>query len=445
MFKNLNLETKIVCLIILTIGFQQFPVLRVGGSFKIYELFAISLLLISLFGLRRIRFVSLLKFYAFGFFVLSPTISLICSYIFLDYPSGFYNKYLAANSFKFNYWIFPALQLLYMFFNYVVFYTIAEAKKLFEVFDKVVVTLVWIASGIALYSLFAMFVVDIVSKLPDFLQNKQEFKFRSTGLSQEPSFYVLFQTWIVLIVFYSKRLFSRPAWLCFFILNLISLLFTFSTTLVALILIIGLSFFILKNPIKIKLGLLAAILLVCLVVYIILLNSSNWNYIETFFINKLTNFFSAPQHTLDSGSFRSYTTRIGLAIFKDFPFFGVGVGNSVYYMYLYEHKMGILVFGEKLFAGSFPQNSFSIVMSEQGIFGALFFLALLGRMFWEFWKYRNRDSFSRMFFMGYLFNIAALMTIAPIYSLFIWVFPAVGMGYLHYNFKNNDETADQNR
>lgn len=443
MFKHLNLETKIVCLIILTIGFQQFPVIRVGGSFKIYELFAIALLMISLFSLRQIRFVTMLKFYAFGFFVLSPAISLLLSYLFLDYPSGFYNKYLAASSFKFNYWIFPALQLMYMFFNYVVYYSITEAKKLFEVFDKVLIALIWIGTGIALYSLFAMFIVDVISKLPEFLQNKQEFKFRSTGLSQEPSFYVLFQTWIVLIIFYAKKLFSKTTWIGLFTVNLISLVFTFSTTLVALILIIGLSFFILKNPIKIKLTLLAGIVVLSLVVYVILLNSSNWNYIETFFINKLTNFFSAPRHTMDSGSFRSYTTRIGLAIFKDFPFFGVGVGNSIYYMYIYEHKMGILVFGEKLFAGSFPQNSFSIVLSEQGILGGLFFAALLGKMFLEFWKYRNRDEFSRMFFIGYLFNIAALMTIAPVYSLFIWVFPAVGMGYINYNFKSNYELEHQ--
>jgi O-antigen ligase len=331
--------------------------------------------------------------------------------------------------------VFPVLQLIYMFFNYVVFYSIIEARKIYELFNRLVKLMVWIGTGIAIYSLFAMFVVDVVAKLPEFLQNKKEFLMRSTGLSQEPSFYVLYQTWLVLFVFYSKNLFNKWTWFLLLGLNIISLVFTFSTTLVALILIIGLSFFILKNPLKIKLLLLGGIAVSTLVVYVILLNSSNWDYIETFFINKLTNFFSSPDHTLDSGSFRSFTTRIGFAIFGQYPLFGVGVGNSIYYMYQFENKMGIIVFGERLFAGSFPQNAFSIVLSEQGIFGVLFFMLLLGKMFVEFWKFRNYDNYSRMFFIGFLFNVAALMTIAPIYSLFIWVFPALGIGYINHKIK----------
>jgi hypothetical protein len=441
MLKNLNFQSKIVCLIILTVGLQQFPVIRVGGSFKVYELLAILLLVINLFGIKQIRFVSILKFYALGFFVLSPAISLLLSYTFLDYPTGFYNRYPDAESFKFNYWVFPVLQLIYMFFNYVVFYSIIEARKIFEIFNRLVKLIIWIGSGIAIYSLFAMFIMDVVAKLPGFLQNKQEFIMRSTGLSQEPSFYVLYQTWVVLFVFYSKQLFHKWTWILLLSLNVISLVFTFSTTLVALILIIGLSFFIFRNPLKIKLALLGCIAVSALVIYVILLNSSNWDYIETFFINKLTNFFSAPDHTMDSGSFRSFTARIGLAIFGEYPLFGVGVGNSIYYMYQFENKMGIVVFGERLFAGSFPQNAFSIVLSEQGVFGVLFFILLLAKMFMEFRKYRNYNNYSRMFFIGFLFNIAALMTIAPIYSLFIWVFPALGIGYINHRIKY-EQVAD---
>ena len=80
---------------------------------------------------------------------------------------------------------------------------------------------------------------------------------------------------------------------------------------------------------------------------------------ETLFLNKATNFFYAPDHTLDSGSFRSYTGRIGWEIFYNQPLLGVGVGNSVYYMHLYEFKMGIVNFGDTLSLGIFPQNLYA--------------------------------------------------------------------------------------
>ena len=437
MFKQLNIETKLVCLIIFTIGMQQFPVIRVGGSFKIYELLAMCLLFISLFSLSKVRFINFFQLYAFGFFVLSPVLSLLYAYIILDYPNGFFLKYPGAvESFKFNYWVFPILQLIYMCFNFATINYIVKSEKLFGIFKRVLKITIWIGAVIALYSIFAMFVVDIIAKLPSFIQFKQEYQFRSSGLSQEPSFYVLYQAWVVFIAFYSKKLFSNLTWIGLFSINAIALLFTFSTTLVALILVILMTFFFLKNPPKIKIFILVGLALFIGGLYILLLNSSNYNYLETFFINKLANFFSAPQHTLDSGSYRSYTTRIGFEIFKKYPLFGVGVGNSIYYMYLFQNKMGILVFGERLFAGSFPQNGFSMVLSEQGIVGGVFFLLFLIKMFLEFWKYRNHDNYCRMFFIGYLFNVAALMTIAPLYSLFIWIFPALGIGYIKHIVKD---------
>lgn len=427
---KLGLQTKILCLIIFLIGFQQFPVIRAGGSFKIYELLAIGLLGLSLLKKTKSRNYLIVQLLALGLFVLSPLLSFIISYSVLDYPVGFFNTYSQTDSFKFNYYIYPALQMTYMFFNYTVFAAFMTTDTLYKIFERILKICIYIGTAIALYSLFAMFAYDVVANLPEFIQNKHEYGFRSTGLSQEPSFYMLYQTWIVLIIFSTKKLFSKYTWFFFFLINLISLLLTFSTTLIALVLILFFSFFILKYPIKTKIWLGMSSILAVLAIYLVLSNSSNWAYFESFFINKITNFFTAPDHTLDSGSFRSFTTRIGYAIFKDYPLSGVGVGNSIYYMYLYEGKMGILVFGERLFPGSFPQNSFSIVASEQGIFGICVFIGFLLKMLHLFWQYRNYNSYCRMFFIGYLFNIAALMTIAPIYSLFLWLFPALGIGYI---------------
>jgi hypothetical protein len=438
--KRFDLETRLTCLIIFTIGCQQFPIIRIGGSFKLYELFAICLLFLNLFSVSkdRLRF-SKISFFVFGVFIISPAISYIHSLIFLPYPEGFYRTYSkTASSFKFNYSIFPALQLLYMFFNYRVFESITKSVKLYFSFERIVRACIWIGTIIAFYSFFAMFFVDIIAKLPEYLQNKTPYHFRSSGLSQEPSFYVLYQTWIVLFIFYSKKLFSKSLWTILMIINGISLLLTISTTLVALILILVGSFFVLKNSFKIKIGLFILLCFLATLIYLVIMSTSSGPLIEALFINKLTNFFSAPEHTLDSGSFRSYTARIGVAIFKQYPVFGVGVGNSVYYMHLYGDKMGIVIFGETLFAGSFPQNTFSMVLSEQGILGGTFLFLLLFQLIKEFWKYRNYDTYCRMFFIGFLFNVASMITIAPIYSMFLWVFPALGIGYIRNVIKVTD-------
>lgn len=429
-FRYLDLKSKIVILIILFIGFQQFPVIRAGGSFKLYELLALCLLGISLFQVRTVK--ENLKFlrYPYLFFVVSPIISFFLALIFLEYPYGFYRQYLETDSFKFNYYIYPILQMIYMFFNYAVFSAILRTKKIYNFLPIIFKYSIYIGTMIALYSLFAMFFFDPISKLPAIIQNKHEYLFRSVGFSQEPSFYILYQTWIVLLVFYSRKFFSHYVWILIFSVNLLSLVFTFSTTLISLVLILFLTLFIFKSSAKKKIFIGAFMVFSLFAILYSLNGSSNWEYFESFFINKITNFFSSPDHTLDSGSFRSYTSRIGIAIFKDYPIAGVGVGNSIYYMYVYENKMGIILFGETLFAGSFPQNAFSIVLSEQGVFGIAFLIALLVKIGSIFWKYRSYDNYCKMFFIGYLFTLSSMISIAPVYSLFIWVFPAVGLGYI---------------
>lgn len=139
---------------------------------------------------------------------------------------------------------------------------------------------------------------------------------------------------------------------------------------------------------------------------------------------------------MDSGGFRSYTTGIGIKIFLDHWLTGVGVGNSIYYMHIYENRMGIISFGETLQPGSFPQNLFSIVLSEQGIIGGLLLIGFLFSCLRKFWRFRNNSKYNNMFLIGALFNITAMLTIAPEYSLFLWVFFALGLGYVkHINIK----------
>ena len=97
--------------IIVLIGFQQFPVLRIGGSFKIYELLSILLLL----KFVTIKPKTFLMIVVWTLFVFSPVLSLLNAYLFQSIPYDFFIRYPEAlHSFKFNNPFFSLLQLLYM-------------------------------------------------------------------------------------------------------------------------------------------------------------------------------------------------------------------------------------------------------------------------------------------------------------------------------------------
>ncbi|MFS2190410.1 hypothetical protein ACCC92_27300, partial [Mucilaginibacter sp. Mucisp84] len=118
LIKERNFKDSIVVLMLLLIGFQSFPIIKVGGVFKIYELLALTLLFIEMVCIDKFKFANSTSIAACCFFVVSPLISYFYSNIFLGYPSGFFHHYPDAESFKFNYYVFPFLQLIYMFFNF---------------------------------------------------------------------------------------------------------------------------------------------------------------------------------------------------------------------------------------------------------------------------------------------------------------------------------------
>ena len=418
--------------IIILIGFQQFPVLRIGGSFKVYEFLSILLLL---------KYVSVkpktpLVIIVWALFVFSPIVSFLNAFLFQNIPYDFFVRYPEAlHSFKFDNPLFPLLQLVYMIFNYSVFSHIYYNDEIFENFEKLKKKVVVVGTFIAIYSIIACFTVDVITLLPNFVQNKTVYNFRSSGLSQEPSFYVLYQVWIVLYACYSRSSFSKIMWILIIVINVTSLILTFSTALLALLGVVLLIPFIFKSALKYKILVLSILVVTCIVGYIILVNLGIYNLFESLFINKAQNFFLSPEHTLDSGSFRNYTGRIGLEIFKDNPWCGVGVGNSVYYMHPFEYKMGIVAFGETLGLGIFPQNLYSCVLAEQGILGGIFLFLLIFYILRVLWKNRNTSPYGRMFFIGGIFNVSVMFSVSVVYSLFIWLFLAISMGYYRYSKK----------
>ena len=427
-------ETRhyLLFLIVLLIGFQQFPVLRIGGSFKLYEILSIILLLVNVLSFKRSFSKSYINIFAFCFFVLSPLISILAAYFIVGYPKAFYEYYLGTDSIKFNYYIFPILQVFWMFFNYSTFSSLINSVGFYLNFEKILKAIVIMGSIIAVYSIIAMFTVDVITLLPTYIQFKRPYYLRSSGLSQEPGGYVLYQAWVCLITFYSGKLFSKVTWIFLVILNTISLIFTFSTTLIAFFGIVFLAIFILRTTTTVKLVSIISFILLVSLIYVLVVETNNVWYFNTFFVDKINNFFEPSHHTLDSGSFRSYTSKIGIEIFKDNVLFGVGVGNSIYHMFPFEFKMGIEIFGERLHPGSFPQNLFSIVLSEQGLIGFIPFLLLFFSLFFKFFFSRNKSRLHQMFFIGALFNLFTFLSVSPQYSLFIWLFLGLGIGYLNY-------------
>ncbi len=439
--KPTELKTKTIALlaasIIALVGFQQFPVIRMGGSFKIYEMLAIILIASIPFSTFQLKRNSLINQSAFLFFVLSPVLSYIISLIEFPYPYKFFDYYPQVDSFKFNYYVYPFLQLIYMFLNYAVIATIINTDRLYEYFPLILKICILIGTCIALYSLMAMFIADPIADLPKFIQYKKKYHFRSQGLSQEPSFYVLYQGWIFLFCLYSRKLFSPVFWSSLTIINLLALVLTLSTTLLGFFASILLSIFLLRNSFATR-----AIVVISICVFIALVNFFliKYHYHEVFtsyFVDKINNFVTSPTNTIGSGGFRNYTARIGFEIFKTAKLSGVGVGNSIYYMFPYEFRMGIIIFGERLFPGVFPQNLYTLVLCEQGIIGFFFLLTFLAACFHLFWKNRNESGYHKMFFIGFLFNLIALVSVHPQYSLFLWVYISFGIGYVFYYKKRN--------
>lgn len=432
MFKNSNITTRLLCLILLFIGFQQFPVLRIGGSLKFYEICAIIYLFLIILTLKTKIPKLNIVYYLLLFFIVSPILSYLVALMFVPFPYGFYNRYPGAISFKFNHYLFPLLQLLYMFFNGAVIIGIIRSTFIFQNLEKILKYSILIGTCISLYSLFSMFVYDFVLHLPTFIQNKTKYDFRSSGFSQEPSFYVLYQGWICLITYYCRKLFTVNYWRIILAINALSLILSFSTMIVALLFLILFSVFLFNTPLKTKLRTVFALGVMLVIGAFTITYLNRWELFNLLFITKIQSFVSAPLHTMDSGSFRTYTSGIGFRIFNDYPVTGVGVGNSIYYMYLYEFKMGIKLFGERLAAGSFPQNTFSSVLSEQGLFGGTFLTLILYYIIKQTWLHRNESDLNRMFFIGSGFNIITMLTVTPVYSLYLWVFMALAINYIHH-------------
>ena len=421
-------KIDILLLIFFFIGCQQFPIVRIGGPIRVYEL--LGLLLLVRYGIQKPK--DMVTWGMFIMFVLSPILSYLHSW-FVDIPISYYRRYPeAVDSFKFGGRTYSCFQMLFSIVSYCVACNIVYSKNLWVRFDKWIRTLIKIGVVISIIGLIDAFVFNPIAMLPSFVQNVGEYKGRNNGLFLEPSMYVLYQTWMVLFSYVYRKKFKGNHGKIFLWINAISLLATLSSSLAAFAVVLLSMPFVFKASIKTRLSIifgLAAFVLMIIVVAEQLGLSDTLQYVLYY---KIENFFTPADHTMDSGAFRNFTSRVGLEIFKDHPLLGVGVGNSPFFMHLYEGKMGIVTWGEGLSMSTMPQSFYACLLAEQGILGGLGFSLLLIGTIHKVWKYRNCGNLGKIFYLGVLVNFGVLFTVPIIYSMYLWVFMALALSYYQF-------------
>lgn len=428
-----TLENKISYIILLVIGFQAFPVLSLGGSyFKFYELLGLIMLFI---GFRIDKNVFLKA--CFAYFVICPFVSLLWGWGYMGYPYHYFTRYAhapEAHSLKMNYYVFPVFALIFMFANYAVMRTIFRDDWLYVNIGRALKALVKVGTVISFFSLLAMVGLNVKHLLPIFdAANSDYGGMRSLGFSKEPSTYVVFQTWIVLFAVATKGLFKRRTWRMIMLLNVASLVFTFSSAIVAFALVAAVSpLLIFKSSKKMKVAaiIIVAVLIIggfAVITYLGLTDSLIYIYQD-----KIEHFFSPSDHTTDSGAFRNLTSRIGYKIWVLSPIFGVGVPMSTYYMHLFENKMGIATWGEEIGPMHFPQNAYSQTLAELGVCGFVALCFMLFIVVKHLWKLRRKDRLVPYLLMGVVCNMAYLFSNATLYSFYLWIFIAFSAGYCFY-------------
>ena len=441
--KNLGQKTSLTVLILLLIGFQQFPVLYVGGSLKVYEVFGLFLLISYGIKFRKDFLVTLM----YLFFVISPLASLLSFYLFDDVGSYYRIYPQTLKSFRYNIYIFPVLQLLFMITNYTVLYNLYYSREIYKRFDDIIRGIVIIGTGIAVYSIIAMVTGDPISHLPQVIQNKHVYEFRSSGLSQEPSSYILYQGWIVLLCWFSRGAFSKKKWIAMLSINVISLLLTFSSTLVLFAGVVGLTIF-LFSRFRMKVVYLAVFVGMLYASYMFFSKFVDVEVLNYALVQKVEDFIIGKEDAGGSGGFRHYESSLGWIIFKENPYLGVGVGNSNYFMHLADKKSDIIPMDEQLNETSFPPNTFASVFAEQGILGGGIFLLMLFVILRRAWKSIG-FRYGKIFFTAIVFNIGCLVVIAPQYSMYLWVYMFMAMGYYRAEKRRlllnllNDENCDR--
>lgn len=436
--KKENFIFNVISLMFFFVFYQQVMVINFGGSFKIYEFLAGLLLLLYLFSNKK-KIYGKFSLILFIFFIIGPILGNIMN-IFLIDSFGYYNRFpKAQNVMRFNSIFSPIFTYIYYLLCWITINYIIGNKKVYENREKVIKIFLISGTIISIYSLYGMVGVnilglpDIVPSFIDFRNSQPEFQIRPAGFSAEPGIYVLVLMWLNLYLIYYKNLFSKMVTRIMLILN-ISVFFLTLSSMIVPVIITTLFFYIFTSKFVKKIKMIVYGILFFILVMFMVEKSTNKDFLYYSFYYKLKEFVIPPTNTLNSGAYRNYTSRIGLEIFKESPLWGIGPGNSYFYMWKHEYRMGIENFGERLQYSSAPQNSHVMILAEMGIFGyILFILFYISYIFIVFIKVKKSSSeIYKIGFIGGMATFIMLLSIYPVNSLFIWINIALVLNSLYF-------------
>jgi hypothetical protein len=449
--KDVKVPTAIyhvILLIFITIFYQQVVVINVGGSFKLYEF--LGLILVVLFLLSDNKIIhskhSLCLFIAFVLAPIPGNFINLLNPIKLSYYETFP---AAATKLRFNIWIAPILIYLYYLLNWTVINSIIGSKLVFQNHKKVIRVFIISGSLVSFYSLYGYFFVprgfpDLVPSFLDFRNSTPLNSHRPAGFSAEPGSYILILMWQFLYLLYIPHLFKEKIiQRGLLIITIVLLLLTQSSSLIAVFGAVVIYYFFL-NGWSSRLYLIITLLCLLVIVTYLIHYFELESLVTYVFYEKVANFFSKSDYSnfTDSGQIRSYTNYLGIQIFKDHPFFGVGGGNSYFYLWAYEQGQptGIITYD------MLPQSTHGKILAELGLLGYIPFFLFFTLTIWHLFKKLKRRSLDlltvnkysravyRAGFIGTVATFGMLISIAPEYNLFIWVNIALILNwYTHEN------------
>jgi O-antigen ligase len=436
---NKSLFSTLISLLFFFIFYQQVMVVNIGGSFKIYELIAVIFLMFYFVGKKYIY--GKHSFLLFLFFVISPVCSIIYYYIGLD-ASDYYKHFPEALEVtRFNIYFIPILVLIYYLFTWVSINYIIGSRWVYENKYKLVKIFIFSGTLVSLYSLYGLFFVyylgfpDVVPSFVDYRNSTPVFQIRPAGFSAEPSNYVVMLSWMLLFLLFIPNLYRRKKrWILIFINGLV-LILTLSSAIVAFLGVIGIYYAFFKGFFQF-IKFLFILLLLLIATYFWIGNYVDINFLQYTFYEKILELFTPPETVLSSGQIRSYTSWLGFELFKDNPIFGVGGGNSYFFLYNYEKNIPVENLGFSLTHSIAPMSIYTKVLSELGIFGFVFMVLFLVYALITFSKFHKMNEFMKIGFMGVLMTSGFFFSIYPVYSLFIWINIALCLNVVYFEKSN---------
>jgi len=430
-----SIFTIMISMLFFFIYYQQILVVNIGGSFKIYELIALVFFFFYLFGKKVIYGNhSILLFF---FFVLATLASFIVYYIGLD-AGGYYKRFPEAREIaRFNIYFIPILILVYYIFSWVTINYIIGSKWVFE--NRYKLVKIYIVSGtlVSMYSLYGLFFVyymgfpDMVPSFLDYRNSSPTFQIRPAGFSAEPSTYIVMLSWIMLFLLFIPNLYTRTKRNFLLIINGLVLIFTLSSAIVAFIGAIFV-YYMFFQGFKSFLKFFIVMAVVVIIFYLAIGSYVDIRFVEYTFYEKILELFTPPETIMSSGQFRSYTSWLGIEVFKDYPVFGVGGGNSYYFLYNYEKNIPIETYGFELTHSIAPMNIYTMVLAELGIVGFIFLVGFIFYTLYTFAKLHKQNEFFKIGFIGLLMTCGFFLSVYPVYSLFLWVNIALCLNIVYF-------------